>query len=868
MGKQQYDPSAIEPRWQQFWETEQVFRTPDPGDDGFDAQRPKYYVLDMFPYPSGAGLHVGHPLGYTATDILARYKRVKGFNVLHPMGWDSFGLPAEQHAVQTGTHPAITTERNIDNFRRQLKRLGFSYDWTREVATTDPNYVRWTQWIFSRLYEKGLAYLEDAPVWWCEALGTVLANEEVINGLSERGNHPCERRMLRQWKLKITAYAERLLADLETVDWPESVKTMQRGWIGRSEGAEVEFDVQGHGDRIRVFTTRPDTLFGASFMVLAPEHPLVAQITTDEQRAVVEDYQQQAARKSELDRTDLQKDVTGVWTGAYALNPLYPADDPRARLPVWIADYVIMGYGTGAIRAVPAGDERDFRFATQFEIPIPPIFAPESGDSYVDAAVREGKQVWTDEAAYINSRNDEGLDLSGKSKAEATAATIAWLSEHGRGEAKVTYRLRDWLFSRQRYWGEPFPIVHRQDGTTELVPDAQLPVQLPEVDDFTPSGRPEGELAKAEDWVATSDSAGQSARRETNTMPQWAGSCWYYLRFIDPRNEAALIDPELEKYWMPVDLYVGGTEHAVLHLLYARFWHKVLYDMGVVSTIEPFQKLFNQGMIQSYAYKDGRGATVPADQAEERDGGFVDKESGGPLEQVVAKMSKSLRNVINPDTVIEEMGADTLRLYEMYMGPLADSKPWNPKDVPGVHRFLQRVWRLVVPDDDEQGRVHASLASAEQDADLERSLQKTIDKVGGDVERMAFNTAIAAMMIFVNDATKARDKLTADQAKRFVQVLCPFAPHLAEELWERLGGEGYLSAKPWPEVDPAMLEESTIELGVQVKGKLRARIQVPADAPDDEILRVARDAAAAHLEGKTIVKEIVVKGRLVNFVVR
>jgi leucyl-tRNA synthetase len=870
MAKQNYDPASIEPRWQKVWAERETFRTPNPGDPGFDARKPKFYVLDMFPYPSGAGLHVGHPEGYTATDIVARYKRKRGFNVLHPMGWDAFGLPAEQHAIQTGTHPAVTTAHNIDVFRRQLQRLGFSYDWDREVATTDPEYFRWTQWIFARLHEKGLAYVSEAPVWWCEALGTVLANEEVINGRSERGDHPCERRPLKQWMLKITAYAERLLADLDAVDWPESVKTMQREWIGRSEGAELDFAVAGHDARIRVFTTRPDTLFGASFMVLAPEHPLVGAITTQAQRSAVEAYQQQAAAKSELDRTDLAKETTGVFTGAFALNPLFAPSDPRARIPVWIADYVIVSYGTGAIMAVPAGDERDFRFAGLYGIAVPPIFAPQSGEAAVDAEVRAGRRCWTDEAPYINSRNDQGLDLAGLSMDEAKRAVTGWLAARGLGEAKVTYRLRDWLFSRQRYWGEPFPVVHCEDGSVELVPDAELPVTLPEMEDFQPTGTPEPPLSKARDWLDTQDSKGRPARRETNVMPQWAGSCWYYLRFLDPRNDRAFCAREVERYWMPVDLYVGGAEHAVLHLLYARFWHKVLYDLGFVSTKEPFQKLFNQGMIQSYAYKDARGAIVAADLAEEVDeGSHRHIGSGEPLTQVVAKMSKSLRNVVNPDEVVNTYGADTLRLYEMYMGPLADAKPWNPKDVPGVHRFLHRCWRLVVPDDDADGALHASLrADRPDDPDLERALHRAIDKVGRDVERLAFNTAIAAMMIFVNEATKAREQLSRSQALRFVQILDPFAPHLAEELWARLGARGALAHEPWPAVDAALLRDATIELAVQVAGKVRGRITVEAGAADADVLAVAKDAVAAQLEGRTIVKEIVVRGRLVNFVVR
>lgn len=870
MGKQNYDPAEIEPRWQERWEETKAFRVPDLGDPDFDASRPKFYVLDMFPYPSGAGLHVGHPEGYTATDIVARFKRMKGFNVLHPMGWDAFGLPAEQHAINTGTHPRETTYSNIAVFRRQLKRLGFSYDWDRELATTDLEYVRWTQWIFARLFEKGLAYESEAPVWWCEELGTVLANEEVIDGRSERGDHPCERRPLKQWMLRITAYAERLLDDLSDLDWPESIKTMQREWIGRSEGAALDFAVAGGSDeKIRVFTTRPDTLFGASFMVLSPEHPLVSSITTDDQAEEVSAYQNQAARKSELDRTDLAKETTGVFTGAHALNPLYAEDDPRASLPIWIADYVIMGYGTGAIMAVPAGDERDFKFTQVYGLPVPPIFAPDTGDSQADEEVEQGRRCWTEPARYINSSNEEGLDLSELSMPEAKSTVINWLEERGLGKAEITYRLRDWLFSRQRYWGEPFPIVHHEDGTVELVPDDQLPVALPEMEDFKPTGTPEPPLSRMEEWVKTVDSQGRSVRRETNAMPQWAGSCWYYLRFIDPQNSNRFCGEEAEKYWMPVDLYVGGAEHAVLHLLYARFWHKVLFDLGFVSTKEPFEKLFNQGMIQSYAYRDQRGAIIPTALVEEDGDVYRHKETGEALKQDVAKMSKALGNVVNPDEVVEQYGADSLRLYEMYMGPLEASAPWNPKDVPGVHRFLHRSWRLIVPEYESDGRVHAHLLQdGDTDDALERSLHRAIDKVGGDIEKMAFNTAIAALMIFVNEATKAKDRLSSSQALRFLQILAPFAPHISWELWDRLGMSEDLHHVSWPEVDPAMLAEETVQMAVQVLGKVRGRIEVAAGAEEAEVLAAAREAVASYLAGKEIIKEIVVPNRLVNFVAK
>ncbi len=870
MAKQNYDPAEIEPRWQAFWAEHSVFRTPNPGDPDFDSSKPKYYALDMFPYPSGAGLHVGHPEGYTATDILSRYKRMTGHNVLHPMGWDAFGLPAEQYAIQTGTHPEKTTRANIDNFRRQLQSLGFSYDWDREVGTCDPDYFKWTQWIFKKLHEKGLAYQSNAPVWWCEELGTVLSNDEVINGRSERGDHPCERRPLRQWMLKITDYAQRLLDDLDEVDWSESLKTMQREWIGRSEGAEIDFGVDGHDDAtIRVFTTRPDTLFGASFMVLAPEHPLVARITSADQKAAVDEYIKKAAAKSELERTDLAKETTGCFTGAYALNPLFSADDPRAKLPVWIADYVIVSYGTGAIMAVPAGDERDFRFANEFGIPVPAIFSPDSGDAELDEKVRRGKACWTDEAKFINSSNDQGLDLSSFDIAAAKRAVIDWLGKRNIGEAKITYRLRDWLFSRQRYWGEPFPVLLREDGTVELLPDDALPLELPPMEDFAPGGQPESPLIRAKDWVATTASDGKPAEREINTMPGAAGSSWYFLRFCDPKNSDEFCSRAASDYWMPVDQYVGGTEHAVGHLLYARFWTKVLYDLGLVKHSEPFQRLYNQGMIQSFAYQDDRGATIAVADVEERDGKFVHKETGAELSQIVTKMSKRYGNVVNPDDVVNEYGADTLRLYEMYMGPLADAKPWNPKDVPGVHRFLRRAWRIVVPEAVGEGDLHPYLEQdRDPDADLERLLHKTIDKVEKDIERMAFNTAIAAMIEFVNAATKAGDKLTRSQGQRFAQILSPFAPHLAEELYARLGGEGMLAHSSWPTVDPAQLVADTVEIPVQVLGKVRARIQVAAGSSEDEILSAARAAIETHVEGKTIVKEIVVKGRIVNFVVK
>ena len=869
--KQTYDPAAIEPKWQEFWREHQVFRAKNPGEPDFDPRQPKFYALDMFPYPSAAGLHVGHPEGYTATDIVSRYKRATGHNVLHPMGWDAFGLPAEQYAIQTNTHPSTTTAANIETFRRQLQTLGFSYDWDREFGTCDPSYFKWTQWIFKQLHARGLAYESNAPVWWCEELGTVLANDEVINGRSERGDHPCERRPLRQWVLKITEYAERLLQDLDGLDWSESLKTMQREWIGKSEGAEIGFDVEGHDGRcLRVFTTRADTLFGASFMVLAPEHPLVDEITAPEQQAAVEGYIKAAAAKSELERTDLAKEKTGVFTGAYARNPLFAADDPKGRVPIWIADYVIVSYGTGAIMAVPAGDERDFEFAQKFGIEIPGIFAPATGDAERDARVAAGDEVCTEEVPYAaHCRTHDGeIVLEGLSMAEGKRAIVDWLVAEGRGEAKTTYKIRDWLFSRQRYWGEPFPVLHTEDGVA-LVVDEQLPVTLPDMDDFKPGGQPESPLIRAADWVDTVDAQGRPAKREINTMPGAAGSSWYFLRFCDPHNDQEFCARAASDYWLPVDLYVGGTEHAVGHLLYSRFWTKVLHDEGHVSVVEPFFKLYNQGMIQAFAYQDGRGAIVPTADAKVVGDDVVHVKTGEGLKQTVTKMSKRYGNVVNPDDVVGEFGADTLRLYEMYMGPLADSKPWNPKDVPGVHRFLQRVWRLCVPEFAEKGRVHAWLSSdRDGDAGLEKQLHRTIHKVTGDIDRMAFNTAIAAMMIFVNEATKIIDTLSRGQLLRFVQLLQPFAPHLAEELWERLGGEGSLSYAAWPRCDEAMLVDAEVELAVQVLGKVRARVKLPNNCAKAAALEAAREAAAKWLEGKQVVKEIFVPNKLVNFVAK
>ncbi|WP_127579763.1 leucine--tRNA ligase [Paenibacillus koleovorans] len=807
--EQGYNPQKIEPKWQQYWDAHKTFKVEE------NSSKPKFYALDMFPYPSGAGLHVGHPEGYTATDIVSRFKRMRGFNVLHPMGWDAFGLPAEQHALDTGKHPRDITFKNIDNFRRQIKSLGFSYDWDREISTTDPDYYKWTQWIFIQLYNRGLAYVAEVPVNWCPALGTVLANEEVIDGLSERGSHPVIRKPMRQWVLKITEYAERLLEDLEELDWSESIKDMQRNWIGKSKGAEVNFAIDGFaGRQLTVFTTRPDTLFGATYCVLAPEHELVAEISTPEQAAAVKEYQEKAARKSDLERTDLAKDKSGVFTGAYAVNPVN-----GAKVPIWIADYVLAGYGTGAIMAVPGHDQRDWEFAKQFDLSI--IEVVSGGDV--------AKEAFAGDGVHVNS----GL-LDGLTNEAAIATMTEWLESNGKGQGKVTYRLRDWLFSRQRYWGEPIPILHLEDGTMKPVPDDQLPLLLPEVDEIRPSGTGESPLANVTEWVNTVDpETGRPARRETNTMPQWAGSCWYYLRFIDPHNDEALCSPELQKEWLPVDLYIGGAEHAVLHLLYARFWHKVLYDIGVVNTKEPFYKLVNQGMI---------------------------------LGENMEKMSKSRGNVVNPDDIVNEFGADTLRVYEMFMGPLEATKPWNTNGVEGSFRFLSRVWRMIVTDD---GALNPKIAdSSETSKEFSRTWHKSIKKITEDLEALRFNTAISQLMIFVNEAYKT-ERLPLAAMKQFAQMLSPIAPHLAEELWERLGGVGSISYVPWPIHDEALTVDSEIEIVVQVNGKIVDRILIANDTDEAAMQQIAlgQEKVQEAIAGKSIRKTIAVKGKIVNLVV-
>ena len=819
----------------------------------------------MFPYPSGAGLHVGHPEGYTATDILCRYKRMKGFNVLHPMGWDAFGLPAEQYAVETGTHPAITTKKNVDRFREQIRALGFSYDWDREINTTDPKYYKWTQWIFEKLYEKGLAYVAEVPVNWCPALGTVLANEEVIDGRSERGNHPVIRKPMRQWMLKITEYAERLLNDLDELDWSEGIKEMQRNWIGKSTGALVDF--KAAGDTITVYTTRCDTLFGATYMVLSPEHKLIEKWLSDgtiKNADAVREYQKKAASKSDLERTELNKEKTGVrLDGVAGVNPVNGDE-----LPIFISDYVLATYGTGAIMAVPAHDERDFEFAKVFDLPIYQVVAKD--DSSVSSVSSSSRVPYIADVAFTDIASGVMVNsgfITGLSVKDAQAKMIAWLESEGVGKAKTQYKLRDWLFSRQRYWGEPFPVIHWEDGTQSLVSEEDLPLTLPELADYKPTGTGEPPLAKATEWLNVVDPVtGKKGVRETNTMPQWAGSCWYYLRYIDPENDNAFADSELLKKWLPVDLYVGGAEHAVLHLLYARFWHKVLFDLGLVPTKEPFQRLVNQGMILGMAYKTKRGVLIPMDRIEWREGKPWGAEEGCEMEELTefpAKMSKSLRNVVNPDDVIRDFGADSLRLYEMFMGPLQAVKPWSTKGVEGVHRFLKRANRLVTESKVEE----RALTKAEA-----KSLNAMIKKVGDDLEAMAFNTGISAMMVFINEAedfAKA-GTLSKEYLKKFVLCLAPFAPHLGEELWECLGGGKTLAYEPWPVYDPAALVEDEIEIPVQVMGKLRGRVKIPVAATPAEMEEAAKADAevAKFLEGRTIVKVVAVPKRMVNFVIR
>ncbi len=843
MERSPYDPQTVEARWQDRWEEAGAFHAEDGGD------RPKKYVLDMFPYPSGDGLHLGHVANYTISDVIARYARGRGFNVLHPTGWDAFGLPAEQYAIDNQIHPRDAVARNIEVFKGQMQRMGWSIDWSREINTTDPHYYKWTQWIFLKLFEQGLAYEAEIPVNWCPALGTVLANEEVIDGKSERGGHPVVRKPMRQWLLKITAYADRLLRDLDELDWGDHLKQMQREWIGRSEGAEVLFQVKDEGS-FTVFTTRPDTLFGATFCVLAPEHPLVAEITTDEREDEVRAYVERTQRRSERDRIADVENRTGVFTGAFATNPVNGEE-----IPIWIADYVLATYGSGAVMAVPGHDQRDWEFARAFGLPIRRVV--EGGD--LDEAAFEGDGV------MVNSSFLNGLAVP-----QAKERITAWLSEQGYGRPKVQYRLRDWLFSRQRYWGEPFPVVHAEDGEVVAVPESELPVTLPEVESYKPTGTGESPLAAIPDWVNTTDPrTGKPAKRETNTMPQWAGSCWYYLRFADPHNDGAFVAEDKERLWEPVDVYVGGAEHAVLHLLYARFWHKVLYDLGLVHTKEPFKRLINQGMIRCPSYRaDENGPYLPLDAVEMRDGKPFVKDTGKPAFSVVEKMSKSKKNVINPDVLVRQYGADTLRLYILFMGPPEADKIWSVSDIEGIWRFVNRLWRVV------KGNTHVEPAPLVDDAPEGEDLlllHRTVAGVTDDMESLSFNTAISKLMVMLNGLTKADRSapISRPMMRAFLRMLEPFAPHLAEELWPAVGGEGFCAHAAWPTYDPALLVDDEVELAVQVNGKVRGRLTVAADTVDDEVIAKAKTLASVQpfLEGKTVRKAMVVPGRLVVFAV-
>lgn len=907
-----YEFTEIEKYWQNKWDCDKTFKA----QDFAESKSGKYYILDMFPYPSGAGLHIGHPEGYTASDIIARYKWAKGFNVMHPMGWDAFGLPAEQYALKTGTHPAVTTHANIDNFKKQIKSIGFAIDWDREINTTDPDYFKWTQWIFLRLFKMGLAYVDEKPVWWCPALGTVLANEEVVDGKSEVGKHSVEKRKLRQWVLKITAYADRLLKGLEKLDWPDSTKRLQTNWIGRSEGAEVDFEIAdsgAKGEKLRVFTTRPDTLYGATYMVIAPEHPLIDKLTSDEMRSKVEAYKKEVASKSDLDRTDLARQKTGVFTGAHAINPL-----TGKKIPIWTADYVLMSYGTGAIMAVPAHDERDYEFAVKFDLPIIRVIEKKNPDG------SDAELPFAGAGKLINSG-----DMDGVNSAEAVGKITAFLESRSLGKKAVNYKLRDWLFSRQRYWGEPFPIIWTQKDGYEAaaksqiwsanmpkdavsyvddsgrrlyalaLPDSALPLRLPEIKTYQPSGTGESPLAHATDWLnvkfnaktgeivpASENVSGADwfeARRETNTMPQWAGSCWYYLRYCDPHNASAPISAELEKYWQYPDFYIGGAEHAVLHLLYARFWHKVLYDCGVVTNDEPFKKLFHQGIIlgqlEYTGYKkDGHWVSADADhegaeavkldesEVEKAGANFVLKsDKSVKVDARSFKMSKSRGNVVNPDDVIRAYGADSLRLYEMFLGPLEDQKPWNTNGIEGVSRFIKKVWREYVGRD---GKISAKISAGAKDSpEFLKVLNETISKVGADIENLRFNTAISQMMICVSSMQK-QVEISLESAKKFIQLLAPFAPHVCEEIWDRLGCKGSVSKALWPEVDTSKVLSDSVKMAVQVNGKLRGEVSVPAEAAQEEILDSARKAVSGYLEGKTLVRQICVPGKIVNFVIR
>jgi leucyl-tRNA synthetase len=884
-----YTFPEIEKRWQKYWEENKTFKTPD------DLTNPKKcYVLDMFPYPSGAGLHVGHPEGYTATDIFCRCRRMKGYNVLHPMGWDAFGLPAEQYAIQTGTHPSITTRNNCDTFRRQIKELGLSYDWDKEINTTDPKYFKWTQWIFIRLYNtwfddklqrgrpiselvvpenisslgrkeivkyidsRRLAYYDNAQVWWCPSCRIVCANEEVLtDGSHEKCGNRVEKKNLKQWMLRIQLYAERLLKGIDDLDWPEGIKDMQRNWIGRSTGAEVDFTIEGINENLTVFTTRPDTLFGSTYMVIAPEHPLVDKITTGEHKQAVNDYIRATSLKSDLDRTDLAKEKTGVFTGRFAVNPVN-----KKQIPIWIADYVLTGYGTGAIMAVPAHDTRDFEFAQIFNLPIACIQDPDITDPDRKNRILEGSECWTEDGKYINSSDKStGIDINGLNKEAGIAKITDWLETKNLGTSKVNYKLRDWLFSRQRYWGEPFPVIHWEDGEVSVLNDDELPLELPELEKYLPGESGESPLSNSEEWLNVTDNKGRRGRRETNTMPQWAGSCWYYLRFIDPGNDELIFDSAKEKYWMPVDLYIGGAEHAVLHLLYSRFWHKVLFDLGIVSTDEPYKRLFNQGMILAFAYETESGSKVSGDLVEERDGKYYHKESGAELRQIVAKMSKSLKNVVNPDDVVSKYGADSLRLYEMFMGPLDVTKPWDDKGVKGVFGFLGRAFRFLSNPE--------NIFNGDEDAEVLKGLHQVIKKVDGDIENLRFNTAISAMMIFINLATK-KGKVSHTTACNFTKILSPFAPHMAEEVWHLLGHEKSLAYEPWPEFNEEYLKEDNFNYPVSFNGKMRFNILLPVNLSKEEIIKIILDDERTRKWIGTSIPSniIVVPNKIINIVFR
>ena len=847
-----YPFESIEPKWQKYWDENKTFKTVE---DPSVPKEKRRYVLDMFPYPSAQGLHVGHPEGYTATDIYCRYLRMNGYNVLHPMGYDAFGLPAENYAIKTGTHPKVTTFANIEHFTKQIKALGFSYDWDREIKTCTPDYYKWTQWIFLQLYKKGLAYESNTPINWCPSCQTGLANEEVKEGKCDRCGSQVTHKTIRQWVLKITAYADRLLEDLDQLDWPESVKLMQKNWIGRSTGAEVNFTVADKDgnptdQKLTVYTTRCDTLFGATYMVVSPEHSLIEKLTTPEQKEAVEAYVDEAAKKSDLERTDLAKDKTGVFSGSYAINPVN-----GKLIPIWIADYVLISYGTGAIMAVPAHDDRDWDFAKKFNLPIIEVLKSE-----VDVQ----EQAWTEDGIHVNSEFLDGLN-----KKDAIEKMLAWLAENNCGKAAVNYKLRDWIFSRQRYWGEPIPLIHCPDCGTVEVPEDQLPLELPEVTSYQPTGTGESPLAGIDSWVnCKCPKCGKDARRETNTMPQWAGSCWYYLRYLDPNNEKAFADSEKVNYWMPVDLYVGGAEHAVLHLLYARFWHKVLYDIGVVNTTEPFQRLVNQGMITSFAFQRKNKTLVPVDEVEQRDdGNYYEKATGEQLEQIIAKMSKSLKNVVNPDEEIKSYGADSVRMYEMFMGPLTMSKPWNTQGIIGIHRFLEKVWAISekpLNDVDITGKLEDEAL-----INLRKTFAQTIKKVTKDTDTLNFNTAISQMMIFVNELSK-QESIPRAMWSDFVKVISPYAPHLGEELWEKLGNKNTIAYESWPTINEDFLKDDAKTIVVMINGKLRGKFQAAPGSDDNTLLEAAKTAEGVEkfLEGKTIVKSVVVKDKLVNFVVK